>query len=68
MNTITLKLTIDVDGRHAADVIDDLAIDVDAGALDLALLNLLRDHFKRLGDDRDWRFLSVRCDVPEAQS
>lgn len=65
MNTITLKLTIEVAGRAAGDVLDDLAIDVDAGALDQALLNLLRDHFKRLGDDRDWRIVAVRCDVPE---
>jgi hypothetical protein len=59
MQTMTLTVTIDVDGAAAADVVDDLGIDVEAGALDQALLNLVRDHLRRVGDTRDYRI--VRC-------
>jgi hypothetical protein len=32
---------------------------------DQALLNLLRDHLRRMGDFRDWRIVSARVDVQE---
>ena len=68
MNTLRLNLTIDVDGNAAGDVVDDLAIDADAGMLDQAALNLLREHLRRMGDARDWRLVAFRIDVQEGES
>jgi hypothetical protein len=65
MNTLKLTVTIDADGRQAADMLDDLAIDAEGGMFDQALLNLLRDHLRRMGDFRDWRIVSARVDVQE---
>ena len=68
MNTLRLNLTIYVDGNSAGDVVDDLAIAADAGMLDQAALNLLREHLRRMGDARDWRLVAVRIDVQEGES
>ena len=59
MTTLELRLTIDIDGRNAGSVFDELLIDVDAGELDQALLDLVRKHLHRLADFRDYRI--VRC-------
>lgn len=61
MQTVTLTLSIDFDGKAAADVADDLGIDAEAGELDQAALDLVRQHLRRMGDTRDWRI--VRCAV-----
>lgn len=61
MQTVTLTLAIDIDGKAAADVVDDLGIDAEAGELDQAALNLVRQHLRRMGDFRDYRI--VRCTV-----
>ena len=65
MQQLTLTLTIDVDGRNAGDVVDDLLIDTDAGELDQATLNLVRQHLHRMGDFRDWRIVRCAVTVPE---
>lgn len=65
MKTLELRLTIGIDGDNAADIVDDLGIDVDAGELDQAALNMLRAHLCRMGDTRDWRIVTARVDVPE---
>lgn len=65
MKTLHLNLTIEVDGHSAADVVKDLAIDVDAGDLDQGALNMLRAHLRRMGDFRDYRIVAVRVTVPE---
>jgi hypothetical protein len=57
--TIRWRLTVDIDGKQARDIADDLAIDADAGELDQAVLNLLRDHLRKVGDTRDWRIVRV---------
>ena len=54
---VTLTVTVLIDGQHAADVADDLLIDVDAGALDQAILNTLRAHLVNQHDARDWRIV-----------
>lgn len=59
MTTLTFTLTAELDGHHAADVADDLAIDADAGDLDLALTNVLRQHLRNVGDARDWRVVAA---------
>jgi hypothetical protein len=59
MKTLELRIEIDVDGEHAADMLDDLAIDAEAGALDQAVLNLLREHLRKHCDFRDWRIVST---------
>lgn len=59
MMTLELRLTIDIDGKAAADVAGDLLIDVDAGELDQAALTMVRKHLHRLADFRDYRI--VRC-------
>ena len=65
MNTINFLLTIDVDGRNAGDVVDDLGIDADAGMFDQALLDLVRAHLRKMGDFRDWRLVRCMVTVPE---
>ena len=59
MMTLELRLTIDIDGKAAADVADDLGIDAEAGELDQAALDLVRQHLRRMGDFRGYRI--VRC-------
>ena len=66
MQTVTLTLTIDIDGKAAADVADDLGIDAEAGEHDQAALDLVRQHLRRMGDFRDWRV--VRCAVNVQES
>jgi hypothetical protein len=66
MQTVTLTLSIDIDGKAAADVADDLAIDAEAGELDQALLDLVRQHLRRMDDFRDYRV--VRCMVNVQES
>lgn len=61
MQTVNLTLSIDIDGAAAADVADDLGIDVDAGELDQAAPTMVRQHLHRMGDFRDYRI--VRCAV-----
>ena len=58
--TITATLTIEIAGSAAADVADDLLIDLDAGELDQALLNAIRQHLADHSDTRDWRITSAR--------
>jgi hypothetical protein len=65
MQTVNLTLSIDIDGAAAADVADDLGIDVDAGELDQATLTMLRKHLHRLADLRDWRIVRCTVTVPE---
>lgn len=65
MQTVTLTLSIDIDGKAAADAADDLGIDVDAGELDQAALDLVRQHLRRMGDTRDWRVVRCMATVPE---
>lgn len=65
MQQLTLTLTIDVDGPSAGDVTDDLAIDVDAGMLDQAALDLVRSHLHKMSDFRDWRIVRCMVTVPE---
>jgi hypothetical protein len=65
MQTVTLTLSIDIDGKAAADVADDLGIDVEAGELDQAALTMVRQHLHRMGDFRDYRI--VRCAVNNVQ-
>jgi hypothetical protein len=67
MQTMTLTLTIDVDGRNAGDAVDDLAIDADSGELDQAALELVRSHLRRMGDFRDWRIVRCAVTVPEVR-
>lgn len=67
MTTLELSISIDFDGKHAADVTDDLAIDVDAGELDQAVINLLRAHLRRMGDFRDWRIVRCMVNVKEGE-
>ena len=66
MQTVTLTLTIDIDGKAAADVADDLGIDAEAGELDQAALTMVRQHLRKMGDFRDWRI--VRCAVNVQES
>ena len=66
MQTVTLTLSIDIDGKAAADVADDLGIDAEAGELDQAALDLVRQHLHRVGDFRDYRI--VRCTVNVQES
>ena len=66
MQTVTLTLSIDIDGVAAADVADDLGIDAEAGELDQVALNLVRQHLHKMGDFRDWRV--VRCTVGVQES
>ena len=66
MQAMTLTLSIDIDGAAAADVADDLGIDAEAGELDQAALDLVRQHLRRMGDFRDWRV--VRCMVNVQES
>ena len=57
--TVTATLTIEIAGSAAADVADDLLIDLDAGELDQALLNAIRQHLADHSDTRDWRIVSA---------
>lgn len=66
MTTLELRLTIDIDGTAAPDVADDLLIDVDAGELDVALLEVVRQHLHRMGDFRDWRLTRCTATVQES--
>ena len=59
MTTLTVTLAIDIDGAAAADVIDDLAIDAEAGELDQAMTNVIRQHLHNHGDTRDWRTVAA---------
>lgn len=59
MIAMTITLTVQIDGLHAADVADDLAIDIEAGELDQAALNMLRAHLA--SDGRDWKIVHVLC-------
>ena len=65
MQQLKFTVTVTLDGAHAADVADDLAIDADAGELDQAMLNLLRAHLAHHGDTRDWRIVRAAVDVPD---
>ncbi len=58
--TISATLTVEIAGSAAADAADDLLIDIDAGELDQALLNLIRQHLADANDTRDWRIVSAR--------
>ena len=60
MTQINFTLTVDIDGAHASDVADDLGIDSEAGELDQALVNLLRQHLADRNDTRDWRIIGAR--------
>jgi len=60
MKTITLTVTVEIDGAQAAELAQGLADDAQAGDLDQGLLNLLRGHTARLDDPRDWRIASVK--------
>ena len=68
MQTVTLTLALDIDGKAAADVADDLLIDVDAGELDQATLNMVRQHLRKMGDFRDYRIVRCTVTVPEGVS
>lgn len=59
MTRLTFTVTAEIDGYHAADAADDLAIDVDAGELDQGVVNLLRSHLTNHGDTRDWRIVTA---------
>ena len=63
MITLQFTVTVSIDGAAAADVADDLRIDADAGSLDLALLQLIRNHLKAHDDSRDWRIVSAVVNV-----
>lgn len=67
MQTMTLTLTIDVDGRNAGDVARDLLIDADSGELDQAALTMLRKHLHRLADMRDYRIVRCAVTLPEGR-
>ena len=67
MQQLVLTLTIDVDGRNAGDVCDDLGIDADAGELDQAALDLVRQHLRKMGDFRDYRIVRCTVTVPEGR-
>ena len=60
MTTITATVVIDLGGAYADDVAGDLAIDIEAGELDQALANLVRQHLTNHGDTRDWRVVGAR--------
>ena len=68
MQTVTLTLAIDIDGKFAADVADDLGIDAEAGALDQAFLDVVRQHLRSFGDNRDWRIVRCVVGVQEGKS
>lgn len=57
MIAMTITLTVQIDGLHAADVADDLGIDVEGGELDQAALNMLRAHLAT--DGRDAKIVHV---------
>ena len=59
MTAVQITLTVQLDGLHAADVADDLAIDIEAGDLDLGFLGVLRIWL--LGDTRDCRVVRVQA-------
>ena len=59
MTRLTFTVTAEIDGNHAADAADDLAIDVDAGELDQGFVNLLRAHLTNHCDTRDWRIVTA---------
>lgn len=61
MTALQITLTVQIDGLHAADVADDLAIDIEAGELDQAALAMLRAHL--VADGRDWKIVHVLCDI-----
>ena len=65
MQQLVLTVTIDIDGRNAGDVVDDLAIDADSGELDQAALELVRQHLRKMGDFRDWRVVRCMVTAPE---
>lgn len=65
MTAVQITLTVQLDGVHAADVADDLAIDIEGGELDQAALNMLRAHLA--ADGRDWKIVHVLCDIEGAQ-
>ena len=52
-----LTVTVSIVGDIPQDVRTDVLQRLDDGALDLALLNLLRDEFSQRGDT--WRFATV---------
>lgn len=61
MTRLTFTVTAELDGRHAADAADDLAIDIDGGDLDQGVVNLLRQHLTNHGDTRDWRIVAAHA-------
>lgn len=61
MTALQITLTVQLDGTDAADVADDLGIDIEAGELDQAALNMLRAHL--VADGRDAKIAHVLCDV-----
>ena len=68
MQTVNLTLAIELDGKNAADVADDLGIDAEAGELDQAFLDVVRQHLRSFGDTRDWRVVRCTVGVQECES
>ena len=58
-NQLTFTLTLTLAGRDAPAVAEHLAGDIAVGALDLALLQLVRAHLQHIADDRDWRVVAA---------
>ena len=56
---LVFRLTIDLAGEDSAAVGQNLAGDIAVGALDQALLNLVRAHSRRIEDPRDWRVVAA---------
>ena len=67
MTTITATVVIDLAGAYAAAVAGDLAIDIEAGELDQAVANLVRQHLTNYGDTRDWRVVTAKLWPPAAE-
>ena len=61
MTAVQITLTVQLDGLHADDVAHDLGIDIEAGELDQAALNMLRAHLA--ADGRDVKIAHVLCDI-----
>lgn len=58
-NQLTFTLTVTIAGQDAPAVAAHLAGDIAAGALDLAVLQLIRSHLAHIEDDRDWRIVAA---------
>ncbi len=66
MTTLELRLTVDADGGDAEEMLIHLADQVDAGELDQAMLNLLRNQAQR--SDGDWRIVRVTVTRRDGES